>query len=207
MASVLARALKPIFPSVTAYGYGMPNCVLDPESALESKDYVLSFATADDVIPNSSIESMLQIREDFLEAAGRSKVRKVSCMMRLWSGKSIPVHDKDRYLYPSVKDACPETQAYVQRHSYPEHLRRMVPEHFSYRGPGSLFIIHPTSTTPHTRWLGRRPNEFTLGRGTWDDHQEISFSRRMFIDHCPFVYERELYAAYRKASRLEQARQ
>ncbi|OQR94662.1 hypothetical protein THRCLA_08127 [Thraustotheca clavata] len=87
-AALLSIFLRPKYPKVRCLAYSPPGCLMSPNLAEASADFVTSVVLGKDIIARASLLSMQDLRDEVLELIGRSKVSKAAIMRQALSWKN-----------------------------------------------------------------------------------------------------------------------
>jgi hypothetical protein len=106
-ACLLGLLLRPAYPGLRVFGYGMPGSVVDPITAEEMRSYVTTVVLGDDLIARLSFSGTIRLRNKVLDCIARAKVSKLKVFSAALASDDSDAADPRLLMHP--KDQVPDT--------------------------------------------------------------------------------------------------
>eukprot|EP00596_Hydrurales_sp_CCMP1899_P002727 CAMPEP_0119053576 /NCGR_PEP_ID=MMETSP1177-20130426/74512_1 /TAXON_ID=2985 /ORGANISM="Ochromonas sp, Strain CCMP1899" /LENGTH=278 /DNA_ID=CAMNT_0007033563 /DNA_START=1535 /DNA_END=2371 /DNA_ORIENTATION=- len=180
-AAILTLFLRPTYPTVHCYGYGMPTSVFDQRTASESSEYVTSFILAYDWVPRSTPQTINIFREQILDSIARAKVNKMTIIQSLF--KNV---EEDDLLYRSGEEPDSAFKRCVDQYKATMHDRIHVPDNLKpLYFPGRA--IHMIKSEEKSSFCSSKPyyNPHLVPSSSF---KELLVTPSMILDHFPDRY-------------------
>lgn len=114
VAAILSLLLRPAFPELKCYGYGMPGSIFDEETCKETQTYITSIVLNNDLVPRLAARSLCKLREQIINSLLRCKMNKYSTLKLALKKDGLP--DLNDLLFPI--NEIPDTPFSAMLRSY-----------------------------------------------------------------------------------------
>ena len=181
IASILAYVLKPIFPNTKAFCYACPATIFDERTCDDVKPYITCVGYHNDWVLGISRHSLLELRDDIVDAINRCKTSKYQVFSALCNDY---IDKSETLLHP---------KGTTGKAIDPIKVIAVKPTKIKLYTPGRIVhIIRVGYESSRGIWGTKKKGIYKAIERKRSDFDKILLSTRMFLHHIPDVIMRKL---------------